>query len=194
MTAKIAYDEGKLTELILYIGARCGLDEHYGVLKLNKILFYSDFKAFKTLGRPITGVEYRKYTHGPAPAVMKVLKQKLERNKDVFEYHNPLPNLDADDQPMSEKRLLPRREPVITRFTAEQIAIVDEVIDWLRPKTGKEVSVLTHRHPGWRHAEMGSEIPYCTALLSETPKPLSAADLKRARATADRFGTVSAAV
>jgi len=189
MTTQIIYNEQKLIELILYIGAKCCLDEHYGVLKLNKILFYSDFTAFKTRGEAITGAEYRKYPHGPAPAVMKVLKHQLAQSGEVFEYENPLPGLDAEGQPMSEKRLLPKRKPEIDElFDAEEVAVVDEVIKWLRPMTGTQVSRMSHRHPGWQLVGMEQEIPYSTALLSEEPPaPLPAKDHQRAVAVADRF-------
>lgn len=172
----------KLTELMLYVGGKCATDEFYGVLKLNKILFYSDFFAFKRLGKPITGTEYRKYPHGPAPAVMKVLREKMQRSQDAFEYHNQCPSLEeGDDAEVTEKRLLPRRAAKMEVFTAAEISVVDEVMAWLRPKSGGEVSRMSHRHPGWALASMGEKIPYVTALLTDRPMPLSVADFARAK-------------
>ena len=186
---KIEYSEERLVELVLYIGAKCGLDEHYGVLKLNKILFYSDFTAFKTRGKPITGAQYKKYTHGPAPSVMGRLRQQLEGKGDAFEYKSPLPCFTADGEQMSEKRLLSIRKPEIDKFLdAEEIAIVDQVIERLRPMTGTQVSKMSHRHPGWRFAGMEKKIPYVSALLPEDgPAPLSAADFARAKQIADEY-------
>lgn len=192
MTATTKKDRGAvLAELVLYVGAKCALDEHYGVLKLNKILFYSDFRAYRTLGTPITGVEYRKYPHGPAPAIMGPLRERLHKSGDAFEYINPLPGLGADGEGMSEKRLLPRRAPDMSVFTSAQIALVDQVIEWLRPMTGGDVSRMSHHHPGWRLAEMEDEIPYCAELLPKdgTSLPLSAKDRKWAMAVALRFDT-----
>jgi hypothetical protein len=182
-------DTTKLTELVLYIGAKCALDEHYGVLKLNKILFYADFNAHRALGSAITGVEYRKYTHGPAPVMMKDLRARLHRDGDAFEYMNPLDALNADGEEMFEKRLLPRRGPKMELFTAREIALVDQVIERLRPMTGKQVSLMSHRHPGWEMAQMEGTIPYCSALLPEddTGRPLSAKDRAWADGVAARF-------
>ena len=184
---KIAPDDGKLAELTLYVAAKCGLDQHYGVLKLNKILFYADFTAFKVHGRSITGAQYRKYPHGPAPACMKYLRHKLVDNHDAYEYLNPLPAVNADGEPIAEKRLLAIKKPELDAFTPEQIAIVDSMIEWLRPLTGHQASELSHRHPGWRLAGMEEEIPYCSALIPDEQGPLSAADFKRASAVAERF-------
>src|SRR6266487_3415423 len=45
----------KLRELILHICIRSEDDEAFGAVKLNKLLFFSDFHAFLRLGKPITG-------------------------------------------------------------------------------------------------------------------------------------------
>ena len=187
MRHETKYDEDKLTELILYVGAKCALDTYYGVLKLNKVLFYSDFRAYKALGKPITGAAYKKYTHGPAPHVMKSLRAKLIDTNQAFEYRNPLRYLGDDDEPMSEFRLFPKRAPDMTKFSTEETAIVDSVIEWLRPKTGTAVSLLSHKHPGWAHAEMGEPIPYCSELLGDETRPLSKKDLARAALVAAEY-------
>ena len=186
MNAEIKYSEEKLTELALYVGAKCALDEHYGVLKLNKILFYSDFRAYRALGKPITGAEYKKYTHGPAPHVMRSLRERLVRTDQAVEYVNPLPFLNEDDEPMTEKRLLPKRAPDMTKFSPQETAIVDRVIEWLRPYTGKHVSKMSHAHPGWDLAAMEDVIPYYSELLIGGERALSKRDLARVAAIVDR--------
>ena len=179
--------EKTLVELMLYVAAKCGLDAHYSVLKLNTILFYSDFRAYRTLGEPITGVEYRKYPHGPAPAMMKALRKRLFDNEDTFEYINPLPAL---IEGMNVTRLLPRRAADMTLFSSSQIALVDQVIEWLRPMTSSQTRNLSYRHhPGWRLAKLDEPIPYCAALLSEDleTQVLSIAERNWALTVANRF-------
>lgn len=189
MKTPIKYSEKKLTELMLYVGGKCALDEHYGVLKLNKILFYSDFKAFEMRGKPITGAEYRKYPHGPAPAVMKSLKAKIEKLGDAIEYQNPHPHLGADGKQMTEKRFLPIRKAELNGLLEpDEIAIVDGVIEWLRPMTGSAVSRMSHDHPGWHFAAMEDSIPYVSALLTKDgAPPLSAKDMAKAKQFVDDF-------
>jgi len=179
-STSITYDEDKLTALVLYVGAKCALDQHYGVLKLNKYLFYSDFRAFRALGKPITGAEYRKYPHGPAPCVMKAIRQRLVDDGLAFEYRNPLPYLNEDGEPMSEKRLLSKKAPDMTKLSTEEMAIVDGVIEWLRPMTGTQVSLMSHKHPGWALSEMDEPIPYASELLGDEGRPLSKRDMAHA--------------
>jgi len=179
--------EAKLTELVLYVADRCWRDAHYGVLTLNKTLFYADFAAYRELGAPITGVEYRKYPHGPAPAVMKLLRDQLQRNGQAWEYRSPAPCLYESDEEMVEKRLLARRAADVGVFSSSEISLVDRVIEWLRPMTGAEASRHSHGHPGWRLARMGEKIPYFAALLPDQPALLPAADFARAQAVARRY-------
>lgn len=181
----IKYREDVLKELILYVAAKCGLDEHYGVLKLNKILFYSDFQAYKQRGKPITGAVYKKYTHGPAPDVMKRVRAEMVESGDAIEYQTPLPGTSDDGEPIAEKRLLALRTAKLNDIlTADEIAIVDDVIERLRKMTGKAVSRMSHRHPGWYLPDMEQSIPYFAALLPEAPDVLSAADMRWAKAVA----------
>lgn len=57
----------KFSELLLYVSRLAESDPRCGATKLNKILFYADFSAYRALGRSISGQTYRKLQHGPAP-------------------------------------------------------------------------------------------------------------------------------
>ena len=56
----IPFNEQKFKELVIYIAGRCESDPYFGAVKLNKLLFFSDFFAYAKLGNPITGAEYMK--------------------------------------------------------------------------------------------------------------------------------------
>ena len=70
----------KLRGLILHICIRSEDDEAFGAVKLNKLLFFSDFLAFVRLGKAITGQEYQKLDHGPAPRRMLLVIREMERS------------------------------------------------------------------------------------------------------------------
>jgi len=167
----IKYDEQKLMELMLYVALKCQDDKTFGNTKLNKILFFSDFCAFRKFGHPITGAVYQKLEHGPAPRRLLPAAKTLESDKragwqaaSLGRYNN-------------QKRLIALQNPNLSLFAAEEIALVDWVVDQLAGKTGKEVSDLSHELPGWQCAEMGEDIPYFTACLPSTPEPLTQDEL-----------------
>ena len=66
-----------LGELILYIAKRCEADPTFGAVKLNKLLWWSDFLFYARAGQPITGVEYQKLPAGPAPVQLVPVRNVL---------------------------------------------------------------------------------------------------------------------
>ena len=61
------FAEDKFRELLVYIATRSTDDPTFGSVKLNKVLYYSDFASYRLLGKPITGATYQKLREGPAP-------------------------------------------------------------------------------------------------------------------------------
>lgn len=157
---KIEYDSDKLRELVLHISRQSEGDPCFGAVKLNKILFYSDFLAYRQFGRAITGAEYQKLNHGPAPRQLKPLCERMRRE-------NALAVRDSEYGGYKQKRTLALREPILGKFTAVEIALVDRIIQNLWGKNATEVSELSHRFVGWSLAKLGETIPYSAALLTK---------------------------
>jgi len=89
----------------------------------------------------------------------------------------------------AEKRLFALRKPDLTLFSAEEIAITDEIIELCSDLTATEVSAVSHQLAGWKFAKLGEEIPYFTIHLPDEVEPLSKSELKRAEAVADRIAS-----
>lgn len=167
MRNTIQYDERKFCELVLYIATKCQNHDRFGGTKLNKILFYSDFSAYLTRGKPITGAAYQKLQFGPAPKRLLPVQDKLKAANAAAIQNN------VRFGGKVEKRLIPLRRPNLGLFDAEEIAIVDDVIDKLADASAVEVSDATHALAGWKFAAMNEEIPYYTALLPDEQPPLA---------------------
>ena len=149
-------DEKKLEELIVHISEKCNDHALFG-----KILFFSDFFAFQASGKSITGTDYRKLPHGPAPRRMKPVLEKLETHP------------------------IARRKADLSIFAAEDIELVNDVVEQLQHMTAQEVSDMTHAQIGWRLAQLNETIPYCTAFVGTGSDPLTTADQVAGRALAE---------
>lgn len=171
--------DAKLGELILYVADKCAHDRYFGSTKLNKILFYSDFLAFKLLGEPITGTEYQRLEWGPAPKrLLPVLKSLEKAGSAVIKREMVIDH--------EQKRVVNLRAPDLSEFSGKQIALVDRVIDVLRDHTNTEVSELSHLNFGWQVARDGETIPYSTILLSK--RAPTAAELEHGLKLAEELG------
>ena len=151
-------DDKRLQELILFIASRSRDDERFGSIKLNKLLFYSDFLAYVKLGRSITGHEYQKLDHGPAPRrMLPILKEMVGAHDLAIEkrdYYGRIQNLPIALRPAK-----------VSVFTAEEMAVITEVIESLGRKNSKGISSLSHEFSGWKNAEDGDTVPYQVALV-----------------------------
>ena len=84
-----------------------------------------------------------------------------------------------------QKRLIPLRAVNYDLFTADQIAFVDEVIDWLWGKTAASVSEHSHGK-AWKIAKDRQSMPYESIFLSDAP--ITPFDVLRTHELAEKFG------
>ena len=154
----------KLREAVLYVAQRSKDDPRFGAIKLNKILYYADFEAYRQLGSSITNATYQHLAEGPAPKEFLRAKEELQELRAISEethlYFNHV-----------QKRLVPLRKADLSAFGPEEIRILDEVIEGLEHMNGSDVSAMSHAEWGWRLTNIGEVIPYATAWLS--PEPLT---------------------
>ena len=158
------YEPSKLSELVLYIADKSLSDSRFGKTKLNKILFFSDFLAYQRTGRAVTGAAYFHLPNGPAPhQIMPVLQDLTSDGRAVIKGEQTFAG--------TQHRVVALREAILDGFTGEEIAVVDYVLDRLRPMTNTEVSDLSHRTVAWRVTDNEQEIPYGSAMLSSESIP-----------------------
>lgn len=169
--------EERLAELMLHVANRCQDDLSFGATKLNKILWWSDFLSYARTGKPITGVEYQRLGNGPAPKRLVPIRDELVKDKGAVVQRRAR-------GPVNQKRLIPLRAVNYDLFTADQIAFVDEIIDWLWGKTAASVSEDSHK--AWKIAKNGQSMPYESIFLSDAP--ITRFDVLRTHELAEEFG------
>lgn len=163
----------KLRELILYLALNSEGDPKFGRVKLNKLLFFCDFLAYKALGKPITGQEYQKLEFGPCPrAFVPICDKMIDDGDCAFRK--------GDHHGYTQHRLVALREPRPEVFSASEVDLIRDVIQELWNSNATEVSDLSHRFLGWELAEVGETIPYETILVTP-PAPLSDEEAEWAR-------------
>ncbi|NOY30424.1 MAG: SocA family protein, partial [Planctomycetes bacterium] len=128
-------------------------DGPFGATKLNKLLFFSDFLAYRKFGKSITGHPYQKLNKGPAPRALVPIREQLEAEEAIA-----LAERDYHGYP--QKRVLALREADLSRFSSDEIALVTALIEEYWGRTATQLSDLSHEFRGWQLAEYGEDIPY----------------------------------
>lgn len=156
------FDKKKFKELILYLAAKHENERFWGATKLNKCLFYADFLAYQKYGEAITGADYVALERGPAPHKMLPVQKEMLGSGEIAIQERPM-----------QRRIVALREPDLSGFKAQEIALVDYVIDRTRMADADALSELTHGFLGWKAARAEAEatgrqvvIPYSTVFVS----------------------------
>ena len=173
--------EDKLKELVLYISQKCAYHRGFGSVKLNKILYFSDFLHYQKTGTPITGMEYQSLQFGPAPRRMKPSLDHLQESSQIV-------------MQITSTAGRVRKKPVnlveadLSLFTAAEIASVDNVIECFEELTADRVSEFSHDWGGWKYTGQGATIPYESVFVSDRPITLS--DRESGMKVAEKHGLV----
>jgi uncharacterized phage-associated protein len=162
----------KIKELILYVAKRSETDATFGATKLNKLLYFCDFYAYRKAWRTITGVNYQKLENGPAPRCMLPVRAEMVEAGELrivpTEYFG-----------FPQERVVALRPADLSSFGEDMVSVVDRVIDRFWGMTATEISKFSHRFPGWDLARLGENIPPESALLEYSHTP-SREDLETA--------------
>ncbi|MCH8168861.1 MAG: SocA family protein [Proteobacteria bacterium] len=170
------FDRNKFLDVVHYIAGSCRPEE-LGRVKLHKILYFADMHCFLAFGKPLTGENYIKQKFGPTARHLQSALRELEQDGRVQvserSYHG-YPKQDFIAQKSLNQSALP----------AEEIKLLDDVIDFVCARTAREISELSHNE-AWRLAEMGESIPYFMA-YSFVPTEITDDDREWARQETER--------
>lgn len=125
--------------------------------KLNKLMFYSDFKHFKYYTVSLTGLKYLKYEHGPVPKNYDALLSIMETEGLI----NLLP-AQIGDYPGILVQTLADYDPDL--FTKEEISALEEIKDKFSEYTSRDISNISHKEKGWTDTPYNQVISYSYAL------------------------------
>lgn len=174
-----ARQRDRLKALILLVSERERDDEYFGTIKLNKILFNIDFKAYANRGESITGHDYQAEKLGPIlTAMVAVLDDmqtegwlRIEPEQVIggHKQHRPVALQEADT----------------SLFSTDELGRIEAEIQDAWGKTAAEMTEVSHDFVGWKLAKFGETIPYETVYAMK-PGKLTQRERELAREHASR--------
>ncbi|MBU1992643.1 DUF4065 domain-containing protein [Patescibacteria group bacterium] len=140
-------------EIFLYILEKVGSKPNVGETVLYKLLYFIDFNYYEKYEEQLMGATYIKKQRGPAPVVFKKVIKQMQEKKEIEPIRSKFFQYD-------QKKYLPLRKPNLDGLSARDIQHIDEVLDNLSNKTGKELSDYSHKDVPWITAKDGQIIDY----------------------------------
>lgn len=165
-----------------YVIAKAGDHDGFGAVKMYKVLWFSEGKAWLLKGEPITGAVYIRDKHGPVPKEGLAIRRELAKEGKIREWSEPYFNVE------------------ITRFKSlspVDVSGIDpddlKTIDWWiahidEEHTAESISEESHDF-AWELAKMGEQLPYY-AILAQRIRPATDDEKRSALARAKKRGQV----
>jgi hypothetical protein len=181
MAGQPEFDKGKFKQLVLLLAERSADDPRFGAVKLNKLLYYCDFEAYRLLGHPISGARYQKEPLGPVAPDWVWIQDEMLRDEQIEFVRRRRGDHD-------QVATVAKHRPRVEDFSAEELRIVDRAIAALRELDASGVTEWSHESSvGWRVQEIGQAIPYVSAVIKL--EPLSEEDRAEVRGVLrERYG------
>jgi hypothetical protein len=177
----------RLRQLILYIADRMRDAPFFGETKLNKVLYRSEFSAFRELGNLLTNFHYMKNERGPTlRAYLPIMSEMREEGLLTWELRQ--------HGPWEERRPVPGVAWEREAYEPEEWALVDAEIERAYNLTAKQMTDEEHATAVWFATRMRENIPPELAFvedpgliipLSDEEKEWAAAAIERYRARSE---------
>ena len=136
--------------VVHFIISRTPSDE-LGATKLNKVLWIADCLHWRETGSSLTGLDsYVRMPRGPVATNIQNVLNSLEKSGKIVEREVPTPA-------GSRREFVALKQPTFDELEAQQIDILHRAIEFVRPRSAKEISELSHDEY-WEEVAHGGEM------------------------------------
>ncbi|MEQ1716521.1 MAG: Panacea domain-containing protein [Hyphomicrobium sp.] len=172
------FDRYKFETLVLYVIWRAGEIRDFGATKLNKVLWFSDARAYEALGQSVTGETYIREKFGPVPSHIDDVVDSLVRQGQIQRWSERYFDREV-------RRFSAHQPPDTTCFSASELGLIDWWIKHVAEEhTATSISEKSHDY-GWKIASQGEQLPFKSFLAKRIRQPRDGEEVDWARNAAD---------
>lgn len=127
----------KLKNILLFF-----IEKQGGVFftKMNKLLFYTDFHAYRMMGRGMTGLAYKAIDHGPVPLKWnRIYSFYNEIQQDIIRFSDGTEGI----------KLVSTLSPDRSIFSENELNILEYINNRFKQETSKQISETSHHEEAW---------------------------------------------
>lgn len=141
-------NKDKIANVLIAFITKCN-NEYNDRLKLNKLLFYTDFLCYKLTGYSITGLTYRAIQYGPVPTFYDNIYTCLENEGGIIS------NWVKDENGSAKENFVTDGSYDSHLFSPHEQLIIDLIAENFKDISTWDLVDLSHKEKGWieLHAE-----------------------------------------
>ena len=142
----------KFKEVLLYILNKVGSKPNIGETVLYKLFYFIDFDFYEKYEEQLIGATYRKNHYGPTPVEFEKIVAEI-MDKEIIKVESKY-----YDYP--QRKYLPLRKADLSKLRANEIEVIDKVLDKLSDMNAKQISDYSHDDVPWLTTEDNAVIEY----------------------------------
>jgi len=152
----------KFKEVLLYILNSVGSKPNIGETVIYKLLYFMDFNFYERYEEQLIGATYLKNNYGPTPVEFKKIVDKMLANKEIEK-------VESKYFRYPQTKYLPLRKPDLSILKANEIELIDDVLDKLSNINATQISEYSHSDVPWLTTNDGEIIEY-ESVFYRTPE------------------------
>jgi len=152
----------KFKEVLLYILNKVGSKPNIGESVLYKILYFIDFNYYEKYEEQLIGATYIKNNYGPTPKEFIKIIEKMEAQKEIVK-------VEGKYFQYPQRKYLPLRTPDLSGLKANELRIIDNVLEKLSDMNAARISEYSHNDVPWLTTDDGEIIDY-ESVFYRTPE------------------------
>src|SRR3989338_1215963 len=152
----------KFREVLLYVLNQVGSRPNVGEAVIYKLLYFIDFDFYEKFEEHLIGATYIKNTYGPTPVESAKIVSKMIESGEIIAVKTQRAGFD-------QKRYIANREPDLSKLKANEIKLIDEVLERLSHMGARQISEYSHGDIPWVTTEEQAPINY-ESVFYRTPQ------------------------
>ena len=142
----------KFKEVLLYILNKVGSKPNIGETVLYKLLYFADFDFYEKYEEQLIGATYIKNHYGPTPVEFEKIVAEII-DKEIIKVKSGYFNY-------PQRKYLPLRKADLSKLKANEIEVIDKVLDKLSDMNATQISEYSHNDVPWLTTEENEVIEY----------------------------------
>ncbi len=150
----------KFKQVLLYVLNKVGSKPNVGESVLYKLLYFIDFDYYEKHEEQLIGATYIKNNFGPTPKEFIKIIGEMEGKE--------ISRVESQYFQYPQTKYLPIRTPDLSELKANELKMIDDVLEKLSNMNATELSEYSHNDVPWLTTEEGKIIEY-EAVFYRTP-------------------------
>jgi transcriptional regulator with XRE-family HTH domain len=152
----------KFKEVLLYIFSKVGSKPNIGETVIYKLLYFIDFDFYEKYEEQLVGATYMKNQYGPTPIEFaKIIEQMIKKGE--------VEKVKSDYFNYPQTKYLPLKKSDLTKLKANEIEVIDDVLNRLSDMNASQISDYSHRDVPWLTTNDGEVIEYESVFYRTPP-------------------------